>query len=176
MTAADDKFCDIFPNFQKNKVIMIFHENRLPADDSHEISCLISYFWKSSKIWNYRLLQIIGGTLWVKLPVIHSQPDVLGLVLGGDTTVFITQVDLLSGRARDAECHVCCSQLFLVHFLDTHQTYKISEQDDLTLKLIELINRSIQMKKVNKQCLLDTPRTVKVSEKTWQVIVQTRRP
>ena len=23
---------------------MIFHENRLPADDSHEISCLIYYF------------------------------------------------------------------------------------------------------------------------------------
>ena len=33
-----------------------------------------------------------------------------------------------------------------------------------------------KMKKVNKQCLLDTPRTVRVSEKTWQVIVQTRRP
>ena len=26
------------------------------------------------------------------------------------------------------------------------------------------------MKKVKKQCLLDTPRTVRVSEKTWQVI------
>ena len=25
-----------------------------------------------------------------------------------------------------------------------------------------------KMKKVNKQCLLDTPRTVRVSEKTWQ--------
>ena len=33
-----------------------------------------------------------------------------------------------------------------------------------------------QMKKVNKQCLLDTPRTVRVGEKTWQVIVQTSRP
>ena len=31
------------------------------------------------------------------------------------------------------------------------------------------------MKKVNKQCLLDTPRTVRVSEKAWQVIVQTSR-
>ena len=43
-TAADDnyKFCNIFPNFQKKG--MIFHENRLPADDSHEISCLICYF------------------------------------------------------------------------------------------------------------------------------------
>ena len=28
------------------------------------------------------------------------------------------------------------------------------------------------MNKVNKQCLLDTPRTVRVSEKTWQVIVE----
>ena len=33
-----------------------------------------------------------------------------------------------------------------------------------------------KMKKVNKQCLLDTPRTVRYSEKTWQVIVQTSRP
>ena len=32
-----------------------------------------------------------------------------------------------------------------------------------------------QMKKVNKQCLLDTPRTVRVREKTCQVIVQTSR-
>ena len=43
MTAAEDRFCDIFPNFPKKKG-MIFHENRLPADDSHEISCLICYF------------------------------------------------------------------------------------------------------------------------------------
>ena len=42
-TAADDKFCEIFPNFQK-KFGMIFHENRLLADDYHEISCLICYF------------------------------------------------------------------------------------------------------------------------------------
>ena len=34
----------------------------------------------------------------------------------------------------------------------------------------------VSMKKVNKQCLLDTPSTVRVSEKTWQVIVRTRRP
>ena len=30
---------------------------------------------------------------------------------------------------------------------------------------------NVSMKKANKQCLLDTPRTVRVSEKTWQVIV-----
>ena len=32
------------------------------------------------------------------------------------------------------------------------------------------------MKKVNKQCFLDTPCTVRVSEKNWQAIVQTSRP
>ena len=63
-TAADDKFNDIFPNFWKYWG-MIFQENRLPADDSHEISCLICYIWKSSKIWKCRLLQIIGGALGV---------------------------------------------------------------------------------------------------------------
>ena len=44
---------------------MIFHENRLPADNSHEISCLICYFQKGGKILNCRLLQIIGGALWI---------------------------------------------------------------------------------------------------------------
>ena len=39
-TAAYDKILDIFPNFRQKKG-MILHENRLPADDSHEISCLI---------------------------------------------------------------------------------------------------------------------------------------
>ena len=34
----------------------------------------------------------------------------------------------------------------------------------------------LKLKKVNKQCLLDTPCTVRVSEKTWQVIVQTSTP
>ena len=45
---------------------MIFHKNRLPADDSYEMLCLICYFWKSSKIWKCRLLQTVGGALWVK--------------------------------------------------------------------------------------------------------------
>ena len=41
-TAADNKFCDILLNFRKKGII--FHENCLPADNSHEISCLICYF------------------------------------------------------------------------------------------------------------------------------------
>ena len=49
---------------------MILHENRLPADDSHEISCLICYFFKKNgKTFNCHLLQIIGGALRVKLSV-----------------------------------------------------------------------------------------------------------
>ena len=45
---------------------MIFHENRLPADDSREISYLIFFFFlKSGKICNCRLLQITGGALKV---------------------------------------------------------------------------------------------------------------
>ena len=63
-TAADDKFCDFFPNFWQ-KQGMLFHENRLPADNPHEITCLICYFRKSSKIFVCPLLQIIGGALRV---------------------------------------------------------------------------------------------------------------
>ena len=44
---------------------MILHESGLPADNSNKISWLIGYFWKSSKIWNCHLLQIIGGPLRV---------------------------------------------------------------------------------------------------------------
>ena len=37
-TAADDTFFNFFHNLRKKG--MIFRENRVPADDSHEISCL----------------------------------------------------------------------------------------------------------------------------------------
>ena len=42
-TAADDKFWDIFANFRQ-KLGMILYENRLPADDSHEIRGLSKKF------------------------------------------------------------------------------------------------------------------------------------
>ena len=45
---------------------MLFHENCLPADNSHEIACLFVIFEKAAKFENCRLLQIIGGALWVK--------------------------------------------------------------------------------------------------------------
>ena len=40
------KFCRFFKN---NEQGMIFHENCLLADDSHEISCLVYYFLKNRK-------------------------------------------------------------------------------------------------------------------------------
>ena len=61
-TAADDKFCDIFPNFRK--VRYNIHENRLLADDSHEISCLICYFEKAAVFETVVCCKLyIGGAL-----------------------------------------------------------------------------------------------------------------
>ena len=52
---------------------MILHENRLLADDSHEI-CLICYSEKVAKFENRRRLQILGGALGVKIyPTVHQQ-------------------------------------------------------------------------------------------------------
>ena len=47
ITAADDKSCDIFSNFRKKG--MILHENRLPADDSHDNHALYVIFKKAAK-------------------------------------------------------------------------------------------------------------------------------
>ena len=84
MTAADDKFCNIFPNFRKIQG-MIFHENRLPADDSHEISCLILFCY-TLRVKIFLLLPLVGilfsradsGELHVKreilVPPSHQSP------------------------------------------------------------------------------------------------------
>ena len=45
---------------------MIINENRLRADDSHEVSCLICYVRKSGNFFNCRLLHIIDGALRVR--------------------------------------------------------------------------------------------------------------
>ena len=47
-SAADDKFCDIFAYFRIKQGI-IFHENHLPAEDSHEMSFRIVIFDKAAK-------------------------------------------------------------------------------------------------------------------------------
>ena len=59
------------------------------------------------------------------------------------------------------------------YYIYKASTVKFSKPDALIVVKQLLLK---EMKKVNKQCLLDTPRTVRVSEKTWQVIVRTRRP
>ena len=63
--------------------------------------------------------------------------------------------------------------LFVIHVVLT-LTNTNFDFDTSSAKLAESYF-SEQMKKVNKQCLLDTPRTVRVREKTCQVIVQTSR-
>ena len=66
---------------------------------------------------------------------------------------------------------------------NNNESIDISNEFNLIIPLLilDLGSRDImayayKMKRVNKQCLLDTPRTVRVSEKTCQVIVQTSRP
>ena len=66
--------------------------------------------------------------------------------------------------------------LYVRYGIYSQIVFKKPETDFLMCKVVQVQINLISMKKVNKQCLLDTPRTVRVSEKTWQVIVQTRRP
>ena len=58
---ADDKFCDSFPNLIF-KNIKVWYFSRWFSWNI----MLYCYLWKSSKIWNCRPMQIIGGALWVK--------------------------------------------------------------------------------------------------------------
>ena len=76
---------------------MIHHENRLPADDYLEISCLICYFSNNSKIWNCRLLQIIGGALRV---------DGIWQQWSRSENIQITHIrDQARGRLGQNSCH-----------------------------------------------------------------------
>ena len=42
---------------------MILHENRLPADDSHEISCFFFVIFEKAAKFAIVSVQIIGGAL-----------------------------------------------------------------------------------------------------------------
>ena len=89
-------------------------------------------------------------TVWILIRWLHQRPADL------DLHCFLKFISMFS-RTIELRIilflHLIC-RLFLVSPMGFHE----------------------EMKKVNKQCLLDTPRTVRVSEKTWQMIVQTRRP
>ena len=82
-TAADDTFWDIFLNFWK-KIEIIVHGNCLLAENSNELSCLICYFPKNGKIWNCRLLLIVGCALRVNSSsfsdIQYNLPSALRLV------------------------------------------------------------------------------------------------
>ena len=72
-TAADGKISNIFPNFKKKGII--FHENRLPADDSHEISSHLLFLKKKR--------QIIGGALRINVDNIfeNKKPELINILL-----------------------------------------------------------------------------------------------
>ena len=65
-TATADKSCNIFPNFQKNKV---WYFMRIVCQQTilTKYHALFVIFEKKRKIWNCRLLKIIGGALWVTI-------------------------------------------------------------------------------------------------------------
>ena len=62
---------------------MRFHENRLPTDESHEISCLKLLFLKKQQHLKLSSVQIIGGALWVKvkLPFEKMQTMIAYIIL-----------------------------------------------------------------------------------------------
>ena len=72
-TAADDTFCDIFPNFRR--IIRSASRRFLwnMSDNSNQISYLICYFRTSSKICNNHLRQITGSALWVDGILMHMK-------------------------------------------------------------------------------------------------------
>ena len=104
-TVAAIKFCNIFLNFQK-KQGMIYHENCLPADNSHEISCLICYFWKGGNIWNCCLLQIIGDALRVKPKASSTMRVVTGARCSGAYLyLYFVKPDISTTSARERLHH-----------------------------------------------------------------------
>ena len=67
---------------------MIFHENRLSADDYHEMSCLIFIFEKLQNLkFSSALLQIKGGALLVKFFITSAQNCNASLKLSTCTTL-----------------------------------------------------------------------------------------
>ena len=62
--AADDKFWDILPNFWKKRYDILWESSAGRWLSWNIMPYLL--FLKKEQIWNCRLLQIIGGALWVK--------------------------------------------------------------------------------------------------------------
>ena len=91
---------------------MIFHENHLPADDSHVISFLICYFRKGGKIWNCRLLQIIGVALRVKQSSYILPTISLGLLVNKVIWCLLLNALIYLGRPFDFNC---CRYVCLLH-------------------------------------------------------------
>ena len=115
-TETDNKFCDIFLNFEKKKsndnswessakrrfpwnimpyLLFLPHVGRSFTAHSVPWQCRIAYlnqqqqqhFWKSGKIWNCRLLQIIGGALKVKSTIVWNKDKVAKILTVKDNNL-----------------------------------------------------------------------------------------
>ena len=83
----------------------------------------------------------------------------------------------IKGNLTMIQCDLFAQKLQLfLKFIYSRGSFAPAEHAQYILSPNCPHNETNGMKKVNKQCLSDTPRTVRFSEKTWQVIVQTSRP
>ena len=124
-------------------------------------------------------------TVWLQI-----RPDVLFNLIWVLTVCKGYQQTRLAGKALNILPIICKYSIIRIYpFIKNNKWKALTEgnRHHQGTKIFKYCNITIStrpantctsplMKKVNKQCLLDTPRTVRVSEKTWQVIVQTRRP
>ena len=85
---------------------MIFHENRLLADDSHEISYLIFFFKLGKMSQNLSSAAVVIDTLRVKVPV-----STLNLKVIFHRTNIFTRISILNIstlRLSDYQTPYCC--------------------------------------------------------------------
>ena len=75
-TAADDKFCDIFPNFPKKNKVWYFIRIVCQQTIIMKYHALFVIFEKATKFENCRLLQIIGGALRVKEKKVNHKKEI----------------------------------------------------------------------------------------------------
>ena len=86
---------NFFPIFEKIRYDISWESSA----DSHEI-CLICYFWKSGKIWNCHLLQIIGGALRVITRFVLFKDKFTHLCWGAPLRVTFGMYRVSSNKSR----------------------------------------------------------------------------
>ena len=89
---------------------MKLHENRLPADDSHEMSCLICYFLKAAKFEIVVCCNKIGGVLKVNSGKMEEDFDLLTLPI-----ILLEYLYIISNcNLKEASSYICYNSLIMV--------------------------------------------------------------